>query len=526
MLNIICLPEVRIDLCWLELEWDIRYRLMIFIAGPKYMLKLQQEITAVRVVISMERKSNYDGAAKVHTIKRYLTEIKDEDSVSCGGLRCRELDCLRAYYYLAILNSLNHQPTAGTMEKSSSREQTIGKAVNPSVPEGTSVDSTETVKLEASGKESESECTLQKSDNDSKETVSENKEEASTTTVSEQKTSPIKNEEYSAAGSESNVVVESDIKTEPTTASASNDQNKADETSTNNDKEENKIKKPDLSSGTEVESPRSVTASDFQRQCSDSERTDLSQLTLSQLCHLSRGLLWDVQGKRYALMETLGYIHKAISQLLLAQKPNSLSSSQTDIHSETKAERDYGHGHVALLEEERDGLPGIFPRQSHFHSAVMKKRHNSEPLYDLPGVSEDILSHFHHHNHHQPHFSRSFSSDSQALESNTREHLCPTHGAQDLNSENSFDICVSCEMLNKSRRVLWEDEPHLGTEHSGKANLTNLINPAKYINVPDEWYNMSADQKYSMPYVTMAILKDEQEYMMHELKRGPDNLQV
>lgn len=95
-----------------------------------------------------------------------------------------------------------------------------------------------------------------------------------------------------------------------------------------------------------------------------------------------------------------------------------------------------------------------------------------------------------------------------------------------MNSENSFDICVSCEMLNKSRRVLWEDEPHLGTEHSGKANLTNLINPAKYINVPDEWYNMSADQKYSMPYVTMAILKDEQEYMMHELRRGPDNLQV
>ena len=70
------------------------------------MLKLQQEITAMRVVISMESRSDFDGASKVHTIKRYLSELKEEDSVSCGGIRCRELDCLRAYYYLAILDYL------------------------------------------------------------------------------------------------------------------------------------------------------------------------------------------------------------------------------------------------------------------------------------------------------------------------------------------------------------------------------------------------------------------------------------
>jgi hypothetical protein len=78
---------------------------------------------------------------------------------------------------------------------------------------------------------------------------------------------------------------------------------------------------------------------------------------------------------------------------------------------------------------------------------------------------------------------------------------------------------------SQSRKVLWEDEPHhpFATFHSGKENLTSIINPNKYINVPDEWYNMPADQKYTMKYVTMAILKEEQEYMMQELKNGPVN---
>ena len=66
----------------------------------------------------------------------------------------------------------------------------------------------------------------------------------------------------------------------------------------------------------------------------------------------------------------------------------------------------------------------------------------------------------------------------------------------------------------------------LGAEHPGKGKLMSIVNPAKYINTPDEWYNMTADQKYSKPYVTMAILKEEQEYMMNELKRGPDAIQV
>lgn len=62
-----------------------------------------------------------------------------------------------------------------------------------------------------------------------------------------------------------------------------------------------------------------------------------------------------------------------------------------------------------------------------------------------------------------------------------------------MNFENFFDICVSCEMLNKFRRVLWEDEFYFGIEYFGKVNLINFINFVKYINVSDEWYNMLVD---------------------------------
>jgi hypothetical protein len=477
------------------------------------MLKLQQEITAMRVVISMENKSSYDGAAKVHTIKRYLTEIKDEESVSCGGLRCRELDCLRAYYYLAILNSLSQPQAGGRNEEAGKGEQTTTKNDNHVTVQEPPVDSSQTRKP---GDD-------QKLETDGAVTVSGNVKEVESVS-SKQDNSHSDTKETSVATSVSGTVSDNEVK--ETTSTASNGQNSlgANESCTNNSHEKEARVETESQSGETLEQPSGRTAGDYHRQCSDSGRTDLSQLTVSQLSHLSRGLLWDIQGKRYALMETLGYIHKAISQLLLAQKPNSLSSSQTDIHGETKASGDFGHGSASFLEE-KDILPGGFSRQPQFSSAVVKQRHHSEPHHPLPGVSEDTQSHFHHH--HQSLYSRSFSSDSQSLNSDAREHLCPAHSAHDSNPENSFDIlCVSCEMLNKSRKILWEDEPHLGAEHSGKADLTNLINPAKYINVPDEWYNMSADQKYSMPYVTMAILKDEQEYMMHELKRGPENLQV
>ena len=265
-------------------------------------------------------------------------------------------------------------------------------------------------------------------------------------------------------------------------------------------------------------------------------------LSLSKLSQLSRGLLWDIQGKRYALIETLGYIHKAISQLLLAQKPNSLSATQTETvqsHSEqheftSQVSRDISSftelDSNEVLREHVHNHEQLEHIMSHIGHHDCKKRHNSDPAPPLLHGLEGLGSHDHHHSNHAHRFARSVSSDTHTLDFHIHhhEHTCVAHSNHDPTNDSPLDLCTSCDWLNKSRKVLWEDEPvnPLGAEHPGKGKLMSIVNPAKYINTPDEWYNMTADQKYSKPYVTMAILKEEQEYMMNELKRGPDAIQV
>lgn len=97
----------RFDTIWLLFHLTVFIPFLDgpFSSGPKYLLKLQQEFNASRVLITMECMGNVDNAGgEGHsTIKKYLSEIKDDGSISSSGSRCRELDHLRAYYYLAVL---------------------------------------------------------------------------------------------------------------------------------------------------------------------------------------------------------------------------------------------------------------------------------------------------------------------------------------------------------------------------------------------------------------------------------------
>lgn len=79
--------------------------------GPKYLLKLQQEFNAARVLITMESHGDMDkaGGESHNSIKKFLTEIKDDSAISMSSLRCRELDCLRAYYYLVVLDYIGER---------------------------------------------------------------------------------------------------------------------------------------------------------------------------------------------------------------------------------------------------------------------------------------------------------------------------------------------------------------------------------------------------------------------------------
>lgn len=485
---------------------------LFFVAGPKYMLKLQQEITAMRVVISMENNIDFD-TSKMHTIKRYMSELKDEDSVSNGGLRCRELDCLRAYYFVAILsflrknlekkedihiekvesestnieieseskNTTNIQDEKSESVAQSETDISVEKQCTEDTENSENATNTQTKSAEAEDKKCETDANIDVKDVNldfSKPDSTSNQKEDNIENLSEAIQFCVK------------VSEDKDSKTVETT-------------------DQNLLGKASPEKGAK---PKPFKFMTFENQD--------YRLSVSKLSFAARGLLWDIQGKRYALTETLGYIYKGISQLLLDLKPSSISPSpsQSEVNLQTSGENMSSDLHAIPSHETavggESGTTSVASLISVEGSGMGKKCHSSEPVIAKPLASENPTEHYH----------RSLSTGSRtSLQTGSSQH-----GSIDKDLVEDTELYMSSEWLIKSRKVLWEDEPHhpFATFHSGKENLTSIINPNKYINVPDEWYNMPADQKYTMKYVTMAILKEEQEYMMQELKNGPDAIQV
>ncbi|OWF45310.1 gem-associated protein 5-like [Mizuhopecten yessoensis] len=550
--------------------------------GPKYLLKLQQEVTAMRVVISMDNHSNVDGASKVHTIKRYMSEIREDDTVSNSTLRCRELDCLRAYYYLVILNFLREKlsttkkpdETANIAESPPVNEASIvTRAGGQSSPNSSTGDSAnDQLKTEdqidpgtlGAGDEICDRVGNPKA-NENRDNSADMKDMSKCVTDSQAQNSinqmpslplpkPGGNCDKTAQSDSGNAAPAQIIEKPQSTLTP---QGGEDSDSTVLEETESAQGQGCINKGAK-ESSVDGRKSDVDKKCLDvakDKNSDLAfffdafqndtpvyHLTLPLLSHLARGLLWDMQGKRFALTETLGYIHKAISQLLLAQKPSALPGGQSEALAigELAMVRDghfNGHSHSDSFIDHHShsdtSASPLSPEPPRQDGGSPKKRHHNESVIErsLSNHVGSVTCPF----HSSAVFSRSVSIDSGAADINLplHEHLGSLDLDLDPSSDNAFSICSSCEWLSKSRKVIWEDEPHPhshpGTEHQvhhGKSKVTSIVNPAKYINVPDEWYNTAADQKYCMPYVTMAILKEEQEYVMRELKRGQDALQM
>ncbi|XP_055958734.1 gem-associated protein 5 isoform X1 [Patella vulgata] len=364
--------------------------------GPKYLLKLQQEVTALHVVISMESHMNIEGASKVNTLKRLLSELKDDDNISSTGHRCRELDCLRAYYYLAVANYLQDQ-----------KNKSSDEAKIQDLPS-----------LETDIKVEPDVCAIAEVDS-----------------TSEQPTDK-----------EVDVLSQPGDKTQ--TASSPIDQSKS----------------QDISSVAQTTVARS-------------SKSEPSALTMNKILDMSKGLLWDIQAKRYALTETLGYIHKAISQCLLTDKTKEKSSQPQNVSSHRRPD--------ILLCSKGD------------------KSNDRDVQKDLSG--EEI----------------SEESKEKEVTDSTDESL--------HYSDVEMMLANGKDSANKSRKVLWEDQPPLYVcdKHETSTRGTScLSNPTKYINVPDEWYSMPVDKKYFMSYVTMPVLREEQDFVTHELKRIPDSSHV
>jgi len=501
----------------------------------------------MRVMISMDTHSHVDGASKVHTIKRYLSEHKDESIINNSGLRCRELDCLRAYYYVTILNFLKESCFTGeatevtfTKESSQTRESTVSgdnESSKSDLPDQTLVKEVQdTVDNISGGQENPA-----AHDDSGNHLCSSDSKKANSSAKLHQPSN-------SETNSNCDTKFEKDENLPDTNETVSNSSLVA-------------LQANELSADLSPPSEKVVTR---KRPSSCQTKPVLNvnhyRITVSRLSRLAQGLLWDLQAKRYALTETLGYIHKAISQLLLSknsqssstqaeagasegQGTNPLSDNQSvDANTETSTgTRDSGlnagksdpagsakvesrvkpsensatggdEGAVAMATElatKSGSSPSAGPVGEDFHHMC---EHISEHIEGH--LCHSALSHHFDQmlNIHVPHIGE------------VPVHECLSETETELKCS-FFEVCSSCELLQKSRKILFEDEPHFHSRPEVK-DVTNITNPAKYINVPDEWYGMPVDQKYFKRYITMAILKDEQEYVMGELKRGPDNTQV
>lgn len=539
---------------------------------------MQQEITAMRVMISMDTHSHVDGPSKVHTIKRYLSDLKEEGAVNTSSVRCRELDCLRAYYYMTILQFLkercntvegNHETSLQESRKKEEKTKVRTDASNQGGSAvagntGTSVNGVE-IKKTANGNLKSQEAVINKSSAESLKKAAEpaekvtfdfesNDDESNCDTMKAETSSG--NTTNASAGPAKKHAVDKDLNAEGDAVENQSNSNseKVHLVDHKNDKSVpksdsiNKIEDPFgtllETSKLDVVRPKETIHS---RVVSEINMNHFS-ITLTKLLHLSQGLLWDLQAKRYALTETLGYIHKAISQLLLSKKPKP-SIAEDTIGAERSAVRHSADGTEIQTESgsshrehSNDDKTDSITRGANQNTATAEESSGASGEIGATGSSEG-LDHHHEHEHHESHYLCPHHSHHghicQTSLSLHFEHMINIHvphtgdiSVPEAETEpefNSsfFEVCASCELLQKSRKILWEDEPHFHSRSDGGfKDMTNIINPAKYINVPDEWYNMPVDLKYFKPYVTMAILKDEQEYVMHELKRGPDSTQV
>ncbi|WAQ97877.1 hypothetical protein MAR_022250 [Mya arenaria] len=534
--------------------------------GPKYILKLQQEVTAMRVMISMDTQTHVDGASKVHTIKRYLSKHKDESVINNSSLRCRELDCLRAYYYVTILTFLRESCYSGDLTASDFCQEQNPSGLQPieKFKDKSCVNVTEgnEALLETDGKVSQSKSENSITDSiDSCITAQSLETNENTMKSSEEKANPVE------SASEK---IDCDTKVE-----ASNHANE--KVDTENTASNEKSPTPTSSCGVKSKEsspsalPDKTSSLKKHSRCQNIPVLNVNHysINVSRLSRLAQGVLWDLQAKRFALTETLGYIHKAISQLLLSKHSQSTTTGNESEMGASEAQPDNSDMQNPSSESNTNSKPAGSKSNRHSENSAStadssQTARTSEPMAaggdegavamatelatksetptsagPMGGLSMDTEIHIcEHHEHH-------------AQNLHVEGHLCHSvlshHFDQMLNihvphvgevsvgevlseTENElkcsfFEVCSSCELLQKSRKILFEDEPHCHTRGEYK-DMTNMTNPAKYINVPDEWYGMPVDQKYFKRYITMAILKDEQEYVMGELKRGPDSTQA
>uniref|UniRef100_A0A0B7BFM2 Uncharacterized protein n=1 Tax=Arion vulgaris TaxID=1028688 RepID=A0A0B7BFM2_9EUPU len=606
--------------------------------GPKYLLKLQKEFNASRVLITMESNGDMDkaGGESHNSIKKFLTDIKDDNTISMSSVRCRELDCLRAYCYLSVLDYLGDRLPGPQIENDSLDGMPNGKLnadKKTDIRTNTITENKLPIKM-AENPAGSSHGVHPASLNSSDSTISnrddlevvhnQNMSSLDQNGKMNQSKSSV-SQHFMGNGDRYQVIFDSFSKVSDVKLEIDDKQDRLNvvNTSCNNSAISQELVPSSLSSSqpslpksspvsssvdppvpsnipTLILSPlkraardrsstdalealsSSYTSSSMKTTADSSGRTPEAMEKLSRippeataspscqtvgrshlnywrLLHLSKGILWDVQAKREALTETLGYIHKAISQHLLfnrsADGNDHCDEDVRDLNpSVNNNSKCLQHAVSTDLEEDggchRTRLLSTSPSSHHSEEASLKPEINSamseHHTSNIPCQSSRATSSMNSSSlelaksrtpstvplENVAHISlvRSFSENFASLKS-TLNASSKLEKSLALQVEQALHGAMKSQpiALQNSRKVLWMD----GQETCSHADPTSCdstfqiskMSPDGSV-IPLEWDSLSVDIKYSMPYVTLPLLRQEQESISQELKKVPDSSKI
>ncbi|XP_059152054.1 uncharacterized protein LOC131938150 [Physella acuta] len=542
--------------------------------GPKYLLKLQQEFNASRVLITMESHGdvNKAGGEGHNSIKKFLSDIKDDSSISTPSVRCRELDCLRAYYYLAVLDFVRDGFPNGQQEEdifdgmpnqvftdpnSCVREfknKELSSSVDPSCLTTPCVDTLIKNIHNSFGNISD----LDQNGRISQAPVSDGRigqAPVSGANLNSDKKTLCAGDLQSQPGHQKNLAQEYSAQSysvDPPVVPFS--QKKTQLPITAQQGRKSPLPTTPVKSPTDsIKSSKTSPTTSLHRQTSAQK----GHLTNTNLLRLSKGILWDVQAKREALTETLGYIHRAISQHLLTVRPaeehkSGCAMSPTPSSSSCKTSTD-GRG----LEEDgschqtRLSPSPLSPTTSEI---LNTGKTPVRPTFFNTNTSNNSESTSPKDNDSNE---KSKSSGSNSGGERTRSLSPKSPNLNELSSRGPFrsksdnsslsplspssalDPCVALQVehdllghydgnqvtFQKPTKVLWLDGRGSSVDQSPTSpkpafNMSKLAPDGSTI--PIEWYDLPIDVKYTQPYVTLALLKHEEDAVNQELKRVPE----
>ncbi|KAH9499455.1 Gem-associated protein 5 [Bulinus truncatus] len=575
---------------------------LILPQGPKYMLKLQQEFNASRVLITMECHGNVDkaGGEGHNSIKKFLTDIKDDSAITMSSLRCRELDCLRAFYYLAVLDYLHDScpafqqeedildgmPNGGRLTK-----DIAGLNKDKDILNGASLElsnlatkcsvtvnaADQSVIQHTASSSIENNPVIENSLADSKsnahglvnvrETCSKNDTCAKNKFFNSPHTSSSSSSALLQLGSQTDSSSPVDPPCVPSSIHQIQSAAHPDQ-STHQSILLNSVPRPltspadpsNISSAVNNTwaSPASPTSSNIQLQ------NHKGQLNYKNLVRLSKGILWDVQAKREALTETLGYIHSAIAQHLLANRSEDMSQSGS---LSALSPTNCGQNFMSPMdgELEADGCchqsryftltsPSLNPAPIQKLSSDAKivcsptclpsspesdnkSAKTMSATVEVPVYKEGCIPNIDR--------ARSLSPLSEVKPNDNTNNRGPFRSKSE-NSATSpcslsvqLDASVEKELLGnfdgtpvafqKAKKILWLDSKRRSVDESLTSPNTSCVMSKMAPDgavIPLEWVDLPVDVKYVQPYVSLPLLKHEQDIVTQELKRVPDASKV